>query len=589
MSFFKQLMADPFYPPAKPASYNVARWSGTAHARTAVNLRQTALEMGVLGVDVAKSWSFWIDPSNILIESERVFGVGPSANSNLQYSLAINPASASTNNQCVSFVAWSTFASVFIRITSSAKILKNRWTHVIVTYTGSELSSGFNLYINGVLDSSAIKDSAGSYSGGANDSTFRFFVSAVNNSALRFAGNLRDLAIWNIALNQTQVDELFNLGVPYTLTSASFYATNIVAYWPLQANLACTNNVLFNLINDSNIDFITSPISTSYAPMTIFNGYPPNTAYVAFGPILKIGAQYRTYQRSGTSHLLGGNITHYVFNAATLALAAPTTVIDEVVGLMSCCAKDFDAATINVFTTFFNGVSFSGLVRYESSDGLTGLAFNAAVTMTPTTLSSYNWYGKVVEGYVPGEYWVCEPEQTGATNYGIYIWKRNAAGTWSRNTVWTGSPGNGYQEPALLRAGNNTFILIMRSDLLGGLHYCVSTDGGATWSTPTATGVGSGVCNADLCLDPYGRIVMVWMDRATNRINITTGNKVSTIIANPTSWNASSIFFQSYSTDSLGILGYPSIIRDGWNYILALSAEFSSSRADLFIGYGRLD
>lgn len=592
-TLFHNLLTDggAITPPAKPANADVMLFSPVSHAHANVSTRQTALEPGVAGVDAPKSWSFWINPSNVVTGSARVFGVGPTTNSNAQYVLSIIPGSTqNSTNQCLNFSIFTTFATAFINFSSSQKILKGRWTHVVITYDGSESNTGFELYINGVRDASINRTSGGTYTGALNDSNNRFFTSAVAASTSRYGGDLARFAIWSTELDQTEVDELYASGVPIDVDGVSFYS-DIVAYWPMKTDMNCLNNATFNLGSVTNISTRNVPLGPDYERLSIFNGYPVNTAYVSFGALYKPQAGNTVYWngRSGTSHLANGNLVKFTFNQSTLGTTAPVTMIDDATyDLRGGTAGVFDGTDIINFSSRFTSPStWIDASYWESTDGLTGETYGSASTFSVTE-PIYNFYGRVVNGTLGGEYFVPHFENDG-TDFQVNLFKRSSGGTWSKQVVWSGTTEM-LTETAILDAGSNRYILLSRSNAVGGgLYMMYSTDGAATWSSPVDTGLAVGTAMADMCLDPYGNIVVIWADRDDGYIRISQGNVVSDVISDPTDWNAGSIIFEGYSTDVTNILGYPQIIRDGWNYTVSFSTEFSSSRADLYFGYGRID
>lgn len=589
MSLFHNLLAGAgLTAPPKPPLANSMFWSGTSHARANMSARQTALEpTSSAGVDKPYTWSFWIRPANTKPDTNRILIDGPLVSNTFSYIITINPLSAQTASGVLAITLQTSTGNSIGRYTS-APLRKGRVSHVAITYTGSEVNTGIKIYINGTEDTSAVLTSAGTYTGLLNDSNARIQFGSVNSSTSSFGGDLKEFCFWNKALSAGEVTTLYNAGIPIAASSVGFYS-DIIAYYPMATDLTCANNAALNVSTSTNVATRSTNFGVSYESLTMFNAYPANSAYTAFGGLIQNGAQTQWYGRSGTTHLANGNIVKHVFNQSTFLTGGPTTVIDDATyDLRGGSVGILNSNQILFFTAKFTGPStFIELDRYESTDGLTGQTFGAAIPMA-TTLGGYVFYGKMIEGYIAGEYWVPEYEAVAATSYNVYVW-HYSGGVWTKNTVWTGSPGNAYGEPAILKAGNGTFLLVLRSETVAGLHLSISTNGGSTWSTPTAMNVGAGICNADMCLDPYGRIVLVYMDRSTGRLLVSAENKLSTIVANPTAWNVASTVFQSYPTDSLSILGYPSIIRQGWYYTIALSAEFSSSRADLIMGYGRLD
>lgn len=571
--------------PDKPALADSMFWSATGHGYANLTTRIVNLEPSVSGVDTSYTWMFWIRPSNLKPDSNRIMVCGPLVNSNFSYVIGLNPMSSQVGNGAL-LISMQTSSGNSIGRYTSFPLKRGRVSHVAITYSGSEANTGIKIYINGVEDTSSVVTSAGTYTGLANDSNARIQFSPVFSSALAFGGDLKDFCFFkNFEANSTQVTEAYNSGVPGTVTSLSYYGS-ITAYYPFATDLTCTNNAGLNLGSSTNVATRSSNFGTSYESMSFANAYTSNSRYLAFGALAEVGTEIRIYQRSGATHLTDGLIVKMVLNETTGLFSAPVTVVDDATALMSSAGGQIDNKIV-VGSAKFNGTVFTELDRWESTDGLVGETFGSAISMTPD-LAGYNWYGPVMKRPGVHEWWIAEPEATSTTNYRINFWKTDGT-TWTKVTAWTGAPGNAYGEPAGLWLDTMTMIVVLRSETVAGLHYMVTRDGGATWSTPVTMSLGTGICNAALCLDPNGNIVMVWMSRGTDLLYATVGNVPATILATPTAWNASSAIFKSYSTDSLGMLGYPSVVRKGWNYYIATSSEFSSSRADQMIGIGRLE
>lgn len=586
MSLFQALLAEaPPPPPPVPPFFDVMYFTEADTGRANVSTRQTVLEPSTAGVDHAMSWSVWICPSNVGTQLMRVFGVCETAANNQQYALQLNLQNTTTSiNQKLRFILF-TDGSNFINIDTQTIFLRNRWTHVVVTYDGSESNTGLEMYINGVLQT-VDRQATGTYTGARNSANLRFMAGAVFGSSGRYRGDMKDLAVWDNELDQTKVTELFNNGLPIDVTTVSFYGSDIVAYWQMDTDTVCTNSATFNLGTVTGITTRNVPVGPDFKKLSIFKATVANANYVAFGGMFKNGPNKFDIQlRSGTTHLANGNIVKISLNSSTLAVTGPITVIDDpTVDLRGGSAGIIDGKVM-VFSSRFTGPgTFHNINRYESTDGLIGETFGAATVM-PTTETAYNFYGKVAETYTNGEFVVPMFENDG-TNYEINLFHRNLAGTWTKSNVWTGTTEK-YVEAAICRTGGNSWVMLMRSEASSGLFMTFSTDDRASWSTPAATGLGSsGRANADMCLDPDGNLIVIYMDRGTDSIYITAGNVIADIIADPTDWNTSSQVFLSYTTDSLGICGYPMIERDGFYYAIAFSAEFSSSVTDLYLGYG---
>lgn len=580
-------------PPPVPPSYGVATFATDGSDFAQIAARQLTLEAASApGVDQARSWSIWLNPHNVrpssmMTQAQRVFAVANTADGFQQYSLAIQSYSTATLNQLFSFLIFDTANTSFIGIDSPFRAVRSTWQHVVITYDGSETAAGLKMYVNGVLQSTATR-TAGAYAGAGNSANYRFQLSAVPTGS-RYTGRMKDLGLWNQALSQTEVNEIYNLGVPIDLSTTSIYATKIVGYWKLATDLVNTANGAMNFsVAGTNPGFASLPISPTFYNIGIFNAVPGNTKYMSFGSMFNNGATLVWYGRSGDDHLLNGVIQKVTFNPVIPRVAGtPVTVLtDAGYDLRGAGGSGVIDNLISLFTARWDegGGFIQDCDRYDSTDGLTGETFGSRVQFG-SSLDNANFYGKVVPGYNAGEYHVCQYLESGGT-YFIYIWNRTSGGVWSSQVVYS-SAANLFVEPALLRAGNNVFLIICRRDSGGGLYLISSVDGGATWSVPTSTALGAGgQAMADMCLTPTGKVSLIYADRSNGGIYVSLANPLSDLLADPTDWITPSQIFQNYSFGGNSILGYPCIVADGYYCAVAFSAEFSASRADLFFGYG---
>lgn len=589
-SYYKPsvLFSSPTNPPPPPATVQASFVSATSHGHANVSTRQTNLEPSTAGVDVSYSWSAWVLPHNIVTASERIFGVGLVTNSNLQYALSINPSNISTVNQVWNFVLFTTGANN-IGVSSAVKALKGRATHIAITYDGSETAAGLNMYINGVLQASQVHTTNGTYTGALNDSGNRLFYSGVNSSATRYGGGMCNLTLWRShVMSGSEVLEAYNGGIPPTLTSLSYYAS-FTATYPLRTDLVCLQNASFTLANDVNLSFTNQRFDSSWPGFTIVNGNPSTTAYLAFGSAFDAAGSIKWQGRSGTTHLLNGKIIQTTFTPSSItaqkSLSDPADILTNTDDLRGGNAGIIDGSVFN-FTSSFDGTNSLELIRNESTDGFVGLTYGANNNMT-VTYNRFTPYGKICPGFTAGETWIPWYESD-LTTYRVNLYKRDNAGVYTTQTLFTDTSLK-LTETALINGSGGRSIAVSRSDAVGGgLYLMYSTNSGSTWSSPVDTNLSVGTAMADMCLDPYGKVIIVWADRSDGYVRISVGNDIADLISDPTDWNTPSIIMEGYTTDSTNILCYPSIIRNGWFYTLIFSMEFSSSRADLFVGYGYL-
>lgn len=588
----QQAIVRNIYAPLQPKSFEIAV-AATGYAATAA--RQTTLEPGSGGIDVAMSWSCWLWVNNYTGDANlfsRIFQVAEN-NSNLyQFTLQLVTYSSSAVNGHIGFVLQNAANTANISCYTDAKINRARWYHVVITYSGSELNTGINIYLNGVQETGQ-RFSAGSYAGVGSVATYRFMISHQNEALRRVNCFMKDLSVWNRVLTSDEVLEAYNSGHPLAPSSLSFYATAIRAYFPLATDVTCTNNAALNLTANG-MSFSTTPIRVpqrtlyNWGGVSCWNAFPGNTAYLAFGNLFKAGDNIVLITRSGTSHLSNGKIVRATMNKLDFTVNALSDVIafsvtDRRVGSAGVVGGDIIINTID--ETNGAGTVISN-TKYTSTDGLTGSTYDGGSAIT-TPLTNGGFYGKIVQDYDHSQYRSMFYAESGGT-YTIYL-ATLSGGTWSFTSIHSSSAGaTRLVEPCLIKCGNNTYIVLARS-VTADLYILYSTDGGATWSSPAATGLATGIAMADGCITSSGRLQIIWGDRVNDSMYMSLNNNVSTVIGSPTAWTTPIKIFQSYTTDSLGILGYPSIVADGYNAAVCFSAEFSSSRADLIFGYGQVD
>lgn len=597
-ALFHSLLTDfgpPPIPPVPPTYQTTVFSPGGFTARANVATRQTALEPSVAGADIPFSFSCWIQPHNmdLMHQTQKIFGVSETASNTGQWILGLVSQASATFNQCLQFAIFGPSGTTSISILSSARFWRGRWTHVVGTYDGSESQNGFKLYINSREDTGATKVMGGSYTGAGNSATFRMSLSSVFGTTQgRYAGRLKNLTLWNSALTAAEVIELYAANVPVDVTTVSFYGAKVLAHWPLATDLTCANNATFNFGSSTGITHDTYPISSNYPFFGQFNAIPGNTRYVAWGGIYQTSNyQWRMYQRSGTSHIANGKVVKISISTAgyTPVVSAPIDVITNAMDIRTGICGVI-GGSVYIFSSLYNAGTglMTDLVYWVSTDGEVGETFGSPVSVSSLipTPTSVNFYGKLAAGPGAGEYMV--PVYGGGVGaYWIGYLKRDTGGTWSYVEIYAGATA--YTETCILNCGGGNFISLSRRNTGGGLFMQKSTDNGVTWGAHASTGLGVGVCMADLFITGGGKICLFYTDRNDNTLSISHSNDPAAILADPTDWNPISNIFLGYTTDSTGLIGYP--VGDAWGALgLAyFTSEFSSSRADLFLGYGQLE
>lgn len=111
--------------------------------------------------------------------------------------------------------------------TTAATFNDNTWHHVVITYDGSSLASGINIYIdeNDEATSTIIDNLSGTIItlAGAN-------IASRNDGENIIDSYIDEVAIYDKELSQAEVTNIYNSGTPLDLSSLAS-ATNLYAWW----------------------------------------------------------------------------------------------------------------------------------------------------------------------------------------------------------------------------------------------------------------------------------------------------------------------------------------------------------------------
>jgi hypothetical protein len=461
--------------------------------------------------------------------------------------------------------------------------------HVVCTYTGSETVGGMKMYINGV-EESTVDVSTGSYTGAYDNSSIRTRVGSGGVTSRQYIGSYRDLAIFDATLTSDDVDELYNGGIPIDIDGMSVYS-DIIAYWPFRSNANCLNNSTFNFTGSS-INY-SSTRTIGLQVNSINRAESGNTRQVAFGGgYFDSDNKIKWYGRSGTSHTAGGRIQKITYDPSNRSVVVVDPVITDGTYSMSGVSAARILDSVRVFSTRYqvSGDTFIDSRMYTSSDGTTGEAFDSGEVFDPN-YTRFEFYGRPTNAN--GIWAVPYYGHNGSGTWRVSVFVSDDDGTtWSKFTVVDGSTH--YGESAIAFSKGKWIMLIRKNTSPFKLFLSYSTDNCETWSTPAETNLGesSGVSNAEIAVTTVGTLHVLFMVRnqSGQMYRLTKHNDIDDIIASPTSFNTPLLMGRSYTTDSYAPLGYPNLIHLGnEDYFIAWSNEFSSSRADMFMGHGKLN
>lgn len=167
------------------------------------------------------------------------------------------------------------------RYAPAGTAVANRWQHFCYTYTGSEASTGIDIYLNGTaVDNSA--DDAGGYSGMTNG--VRPVQVGMRTGIDGLRGTIDEIVFFNYSLSSTEVSDLYFAGVgkffPYDAAPTYNYSIKLqvnyngtgVSGAKIQITNNNTNVSVFNVTNTTG--GLTHPIGLN----TVIP--PPNIYYI---------------------------------------------------------------------------------------------------------------------------------------------------------------------------------------------------------------------------------------------------------------------------------------------------------------------
>lgn len=172
----------------------------------------TELTFASGGSDLPFSFELWVKPINTgsimtLISKQGVSNVQD------EYTLRIDATGT------VRVVCFGGDNSINIRANTNGSISYGVWSQIIATYDGSQSSSGFKIYINGV-DQALTLGSGGVYVGMSNFPNPVVLAGRLSGTN-SYRGNLDEFRIYNQVLTPAQVGVLYNSGTPVNPDSIS--------------------------------------------------------------------------------------------------------------------------------------------------------------------------------------------------------------------------------------------------------------------------------------------------------------------------------------------------------------------------------
>lgn len=113
----------------------------------------------------------------------------------------------------------------YIRVTTVPQVLfAGYWSHLAVTYTGSGAANGFKIYRNGQEVSLTVNQD--SLTGSISNSYNLNFGRRDPDGWGEWPGVMDDVSVYNVALGLSDVEDLYNGGVPNAISGLSCWSSN---------------------------------------------------------------------------------------------------------------------------------------------------------------------------------------------------------------------------------------------------------------------------------------------------------------------------------------------------------------------------
>ena len=115
--------------------------------------------------------------------------------------------------------------------TANTAVNNDEWRHIVWVQDGTTR----RIYIDGELDKTGTGGEI--FDPEAGKDTDKIYIGMDNRQSTAvdsFDGNIDDIALWNVVLDEDNITKVYNLGVPFDLTSNSGNydtSSNLVGYW----------------------------------------------------------------------------------------------------------------------------------------------------------------------------------------------------------------------------------------------------------------------------------------------------------------------------------------------------------------------
>lgn len=175
----------------------------------------------------------------------------------------------------------------------------NKWHHIVASY--NDTTEIFTIYVDGEKKIAEVVNGFGNI--GVN--THNLFVGVFRGTSHWYKGNMDELAIWNKALTEVQINSLYNNGIPINISGS--LTTDLQAYFKMNNNW---NDSSVNSYNSegATATFTTNALDGSYSGVFNNTGVQyPNTLSTTNGMTISVwvnrtdlNGEYQTILNKGS-------------------------------------------------------------------------------------------------------------------------------------------------------------------------------------------------------------------------------------------------------------------------------------------------
>ena len=122
------------------------------------------------------------------------------------------------------------------------------WQLLVFTYEGAANISGAKAYLNAVVGNTPVSGTLNGYLSGQD------FTVGARNTVLRYSGLMDEMSVWDKALTQAEITELYNSGVPYDISQHSAAETNLQSWYRMGDN--DTHPTILDNINTADLTMV---------------------------------------------------------------------------------------------------------------------------------------------------------------------------------------------------------------------------------------------------------------------------------------------------------------------------------------------